>query len=276
MIEGGNMRTKKPYTLGFIGCGHMGMAIARGCVQHEYLERWKVLVYDHHEETMKTAKGERFGLAENELDVVNNAHIVLLAVNPSQADGVLHLIKDSHPECVLSVVAGLSIQHMQEVLGKDIPIIRAMPNTPLQIGQGATALCKSDSCPADEYDFVFQMFADMGVARTIPEKQMNDIVAVHGSVPAYLYYFIECILEDAVARGIDVDSARDLLVQTVIGSGALLQKNANKEIETFVNEVASKGGTTIEAINELKRQDLKKVIHEANEKCIKRAEELSL
>lgn len=270
------MRTKKPYTLGFIGCGHMGMAIARGAVQHEYLERWKVLVYDHNEETMKTARSERFGLAGSEKEVVENAHIVLLAVNPSQADEALENIRGTHPECLLSIVTGLSVAHMQEILGPDTPIIRAMPNTPLQIGQGATALCRSESCPADEYDFVFQMFASMGVARTIPEDQMNAIVAVHGSVPAYVYYFIECILNDAVSRGIDEESARALLVQTVIGSGSLLKNNAGKKIDDFVSEVASKGGTTIEAIKELKRQDLEKVVHEANEKCIQRAEELSL
>lgn len=269
------MRTKKPYTLGFIGCGHMGMAIARGSVQHEYLERWKVLVYDHNESNMKTARGERFGLAADEREVAENAHIVLLAVNPKQADAALEKIKGTHPECLLSIVTGLSISHIQEMIGTNVPIIRAMPNTPLQIGQGSTALCRSENCPADEYDFVFQMFASMGVARTIPENQMNAIVAVHGSVPAYVYYFIECILKDAVSRGIDEESARALLVQTVIGSGSLLKNNAGKDIEEFVNEVASKGGTTIEAISELKRQNLEKVVHEANEKCIQRAEELS-
>ena len=269
------MRTTKKYMLGFIGCGHMGMAIARGAVAKEYLERYQLVVYDHHDTNMKTAKGERFGLAKDEADVAENAHIVLLAVNPTQADAVLEKLKEHQPECLLSIVTGLSIAHIQSILGKDTQVIRAMPNTPLQIGEGSTALCKSENCKADEYDFIFQMFAGMGVARTIPEDQMNAIVAVHGSVTAYGYYFIECILKDAVSRGIDEEAARALLVQTVIGSGNLLKQNAGKPIEEFINEVASKGGTTIEAINPFKELNLASIIHEADEKCVKRAEELS-
>ncbi|MCH4015141.1 MAG: pyrroline-5-carboxylate reductase [Solobacterium sp.] len=269
------MRTTKPYMLGFIGCGHMGMAIARGCAASDYIERFRILVYDHHQENMKTAKEERFGLAASEKEVAEKSHIVVLAMTPAKADAALNAIKDAHPECVLSIVTGLSIAHMQEILGKDTMIIRAMPNTPLQIQSGATALCMSSNCKADEYDFVFQMFEEMGTARTIPEDKMNDIVAVHGSVPAYIYYFVQCILEDAVSRGIDEESARALLVQTVVGSGELLQKDKNKPLSDFIDEVATKGGTTIEAVNAFKEKNLADVIHEANERCIKKAEELS-
>ncbi len=269
------MKTSKPYILGFIGCGNMGLAIARGCVQSEYLDRWQILVHEHKIENITQAKGERFAIAEDETDVAKNAHIVVIAVRPDQTDEVLKKIAPYHPDCILSIVTGLSIKHIQEIAGADVPVIRAMPNTPLQIKQGATALCMSSNCKADDYDFVFQMFKEMGVARTISEDQMNAIVAVHGSVPAYVYYFIECILKDATDRGIDQDSARELLVQTFIGSGMLLKANRDKSIAEFVDEVASKGGTTIEAIKELKKQDLAKIIHEANEKCVKRAEELS-
>ena len=269
------MKTSKPYVLGFIGCGHMGLAIARGCVQSEYLDRWQILVHEHKETNIQQCKGERFSIAKDELEVAENAHIVIIAVNPTQAESVLKKLAKVKPDCILSIVTGLSIAHIQEVVGKDVPVIRAMPNTPLQIKQGSTALCMSDNCKADDYDFIFQMFKEMGIAKTIPENQMNAIVAVHGSVPAYVYYFIECILQDAVDRGIDEDSARALLVQTVIGSGMLLANNQDKSISEFVDEVASKGGTTIEAIKELKKQDLARIVHEANEKCVQRAEELS-
>lgn len=268
------MKTSKKYILGFIGCGHMGLAIARGCVQAEYLDRWQIVIHEHKLENRNLCKGERFSLADSEQEVVENAHIVVLAVRPDQAEEVLKKIAPYNPDCLLSIVTGLSIQHIQEIVGKDVPVIRAMPNTPLQIKEGSTALCMSSNCKADDYDFIFQMFQEMGIARTIPENKMNAIVAVHGSVPAYVYYFIECILKDAVDRGIDEDSARALLVQTVIGSGMLLAKNQDKSISEFVDEVASKGGTTIEAIKELKKQNLARILHEANEKCVKRAEEL--
>lgn len=267
------MKITRKYTLGIIGFGHMGTAIGRGAVRNDYIERYKIAVYDHSEHAKKDANIEDFAYLNNVKDLVENSHIVLLAITPQQVEGVLEGIKDFDINTVLSVVTGVSISHLQERL-HGVPIIRAMPNTPLQIGEGATALCMSDNCKADDYDFIFQLFSSMGVTRTVKENQMEDIVAVHGSTPAYVYYFIQCILKDAVARGIDEDTARALLVQTVIGSGKLLQNNSNKSIDEFIDEVCSKGGTTIEAITSFREANMDKIIHEADEKCIQRAKEL--
>ncbi len=267
------MKITRKYTLGIIGLGNMGTAIAKGAVRKEYIERYRIGVYDHSEHAKKDSFVEGFDYLTDVKELVNNSHIVLIAVRPQQIEDVLDQIKDCDINTILSIVTGVSISHLQERLN-NVPIIRAMPNTPLQINEGATALCKSENCKADDYDFIFQLFSSMGVTRSVEEKQMEDIVAVHGSTPAYIYYFIHCILEDAKARGIDEDVARALLVQTVIGSGKLLKTQSNKPLEDFINEVCSEGGTTIEAINSFKKDDIQKVIHNANEKCIKRAKEL--
>lgn len=267
------MRTYKQFHMGLIGCGHMGMAIARGAVRKEYLERYQVCVYDPSEEVRDACIREGFTVLESEKEVAKKAHIVMLAVTPQIIDEVLENLKGETPDCVLSIVTGVSIKYIQDALD-NAPVIRAMPNTPLQINEGATALCKSENCKADEYDFVFQLFNSMGVTRTIPEDKMNEVIAVHGSTPAYMYYFVECILKDAVSRGIDEYSARDLLVQTFIGAGKLLAENRNVPISTFIKEVCSKGGTTIEAITELKARNMEEIVHDANEKCIQRAREI--
>lgn len=268
------MKTTKEYKLGIIGLGHMGSAIARGAVRKEYIERFQVAVYDPSEHAAKDSAMESFAYLSSPKELVEKSHIVLLAVTPQKLDEVLASIKGEQIDVLLSIVTGASISHLQKSLGNDVPVIRAMPNTPLQINQGATALCMSSNCLADDYDFVFQLFASMGVTRTISEEQMNDIVAVHGSTPAYVYYFVDCIIKDAVKRGIDAESARALLVQTVIGAGELLAKNADKPLDDFISEVATEGGTTIEAVNTLKNEKMDKIIHDANENCIKRAKEL--
>lgn len=269
------MKTKKKYVLGIIGLGHMGVAIARGAVRKEYLERYEIGVYDPSEHAKNDCMQEGFARLESPQELVRNSHIVLLAVKPQDIEEVLDEIKDEEIDVVLSIVTGVSIAHLQERL-HNTPIIRAMPNTPLQINEGSTALCMSENCKADDYDFIFQLFASMGVTRTISEDHMNDIVAVHGSTPAYVYYFVHCILKDAVARGINEDDARALLVQTVIGAGELLKNNAQKPLQDYIDEVCSKGGTTIEAITELEVQGMEKIIHEANERCIQRANELGV
>jgi pyrroline-5-carboxylate reductase len=264
---------KKKYTIGFIGCGHMGMAIARGAVVSEYVERYQVCVYDPVASIREICRQESFAVMADETAVAENSHIVLIAVKPQEMDALLARLKNTAMDCVVSIVTGVSVAHIQEQLG-NVPVIRAMPNTPLQINEGATALCMSSNCKADDYDFVYKLFDSMGVTRSIPESRMNDIIAVHGSTPAYVYYFIECLMKDAAARGIDEDAARDLIVQTFIGSATLLKKNRTKPVSDFIDEVCSKGGTTIEAITELKRQNLDRILHDANERCIARAEEL--
>ncbi len=267
------MRTAKKHLMGFIGCGHMGLAIARGAVMKEYLERYQVCVYDPNPDIQTLCKREGFTILTSEKEVCEEAHVVLLAVTPQKCDEVLSHMQDVKIDTLVSIVTGVSIHHLQEMLN-NVPVIRAMPNTPLQINEGATALCRSDNCKADEYDFVYKLFDSMGVTRTIPEDKMNEMVSVHGSTPAYLYYFTECILKDIEARGVDPDAARALLVQTLIGSAKLMQREPQRPLQEFIDEVCSKGGTTIEAIGELKNRNLEETVAAANEKCISRAREL--
>jgi pyrroline-5-carboxylate reductase len=267
------MRTYKKYQIGFIGCGHMGMAIAKGAIAKEYLERNQICVYDPSEAVRKACDRQAFKVFDSEKEIIRNAHLVCLAVKPQDIDAVLENMKGEPIDTLISIVTGVTIAHLQEALD-NVPVIRAVPNTPLQISEGATAMCKSENCRADEYDFVFQLFNSMGLTRTIPEDKMNEIIALSGSTPAYVYYFINCILKDAVKRGIDDMDARALLVQTVIGSANLLKKNPKISIEEFIDEVCTPGGTTIEAIESMRSQGLDKLIHEANDKCINRAIEL--
>lgn len=267
------MKTDRKYILGLIGCGHMGMAIARGAVLSGELERYQICIYDPSEAIRKNAETEGFTVMKTSKEAAGACHITLLAVTPQHIETVLKELKGADIDVILSIVTGVSIKHVQDALD-NVPVIRSMPNTPLQIGEGATALCMSSNCNADDYDFVFQMFSQMGAVCTVKEEQMNDIVAVHGSTPAYIYYFVECILKDAVSRGIDETTARTLLVQTVVGTGKLLVKNDDKPLSALIDEVCTEGGTTIEAVAEMKAQHMDKIIHDADEKCIKRAEQL--
>jgi pyrroline-5-carboxylate reductase len=269
------MKSTRPYTLGLIGYGHMGTAIAHGAVVNEYLERYQICVYDHHEEKTKAlCQEESFAFLKDEKETASLSHIVLIAVQPQKLDACLQKLKGTRIECLLTIVAGVPTSYYQQMLGQDLPVIRAMPNMPLEIGEGATALCKSASCSADDYDFVYNLFSAMGLTRTIPEDKMSEIIAVNGSTPAYFYYFLNALLKDAVARGIDEEAARALLVQTMIGSGKMLLKNKKASIDSLIDAVCTKGGTTIEAVNAFKENNLDAIVQEADNRCIARSNQI--
>ena len=246
---------RKKYKFGLIGCGKMGYAIARGAVLDSYLERYEICVYDENPDISSICRKESFAFLGSEKEVAENSHIVLLAVRPQDCDTVLERLKDTPIDCLVSIVTGVSIHYLQQKLN-NTPIIRAMPNTPLQIKEGATAMCYSSDVKADDYDLVYKLFSNLGVTRTIPEHQMETFVAVHGSTPAYFYTMANALIKDAVRNGIDEDSARALIVQTMIGSGRLLEQNPRKPLSEFISEVCSKGGTTIEAVSVLEEKKL--------------------
>lgn len=264
----------KKYKLGFLGLGKMGNVIAKGAVKSGIVKKEEICVYKHSENTKRKCKEEGFILLETEREVADNSQILILATTPQVSDGVLEKIRGCNIDCMLSIVTGFTIEHIRRISG-EIPIVRGMPNTPLRINEGSIALCKSDDVKEEDYNFLFNLFNGMGVTEDIDESQMEDIIIVSGSTPAYFFYMAEVMVKDAVKRGINEKTARSLIAETMIGSGKLLQSDPCKPLENFTDEVCSKGGTTIEAISAFKEDNrLKRLVEDANDRCLKRAEEL--
>ena len=257
--------------LGILGLGHMGSAILEGALAA--MDKSDIIVYDPSSEKTEAAKARGIETAENEAELSRKCHMVLFAIRPQDVDSVLANMKSAAPECLLTIAAGVPIHRFTDVF-PNLAVIRAMPNTPLQIRCGAAALSRNEACSDADYAFARNLFSLLGAVADIDESHMCDIIAVNGSTPAYFYYYIECMLEDAVRRGIREEDARTLLVETMIGSGMLLRNNPGKPIRAFVDEVCSKGGTTIEAIQVFRDSDFKKIVEEADEACIRRAEEI--
>ena len=258
-------------TLGILGLGHMGMALAKGAAS--CLGADQISAYDPSDRKCEEAAALGIERCQSVSQLCGSAHIVLVAVRPQDIGSLLETMKESVPECILTIAAGIPISRFTDALGP-IPVMRAMPNTPLQLSEGAAALCRNELCSDRDFELALSLFQAMGKACAIDESHMCDIIAVNGSTPAYFYYLIECLLNDAVARGINEADARTLLVQTMIGSGKMLMEQPDKPIGVFVDEVCSKGGTTIEAINVLREGGMEDLIKKADTACIRRAEEL--
>lgn len=263
----------KKKQLGMIGCGHMGMSILNGIIDQHLLQPEEILVFDPSEAIQQRCKEIGVLLAQDLHEVAKDSHYVMFAVTPQVIPTVLEELKGTEIECGISIIAATTISYFQNYLGK-IPMIRLMPNTPLLVSCGATAICSSEECTDKQKSFVNSIFSSLGIVEEILEEQMDDIIVVQGSTPAYFYYFLNCLLKDAVERGITEEVARPLLVQTMIGSGELLKSQPEQSVESFIDSVCSKGGTTIEAIQVLQEKQLDQIIKQANVACVNRAKEL--
>ncbi len=175
---------------------------------------------------------------------------------------------------VISIAAGITPDFISGCLGFEAKVVQVMPNTPLMLGHGATALCKTENVSEQEFNFVCDIFRCSGIVSVVPQNKMNAIIPINGSSPAFIYEFARCFIEYGKSVGIDDKVSLDLFSQALIGS-AKMMTDSGFSIEELIAMVSSKGGTTIAGLEGFKEGNLQGVVQNACEKCVKRAYELS-
>ncbi len=260
--------------IGFIGAGNMATAIVKGLLKAKK-PAGTIFVYDCNVRQLKPMAEMGANIVYLGEELVEKCDIIVLAVKPQNYDEVLAEIKSAANEnkVFVTIAAGISIEYVRKGLEANCPMVRVMPNTPLLMGKGATALCRSDNISDEDFAEIYEMFANSGEAVVLPEEQMNAVIAVNGSSPAYVYLFAKAMIDYAVSVGIDEDVALKLVCKTFEGSAEMLRSSGDAP-ETLIRKVCSKGGTTIEAMNVLTARDVPQAIMDAMEACTKRAEEL--
>lgn len=260
---------------GFIGVGNMATAIIGGMLDSEFVRPELINIFD-----LDTAKCEYFSskgvtVRDNSDSVVLNSDIIVLAVKPQNYAQVLSALSsiDCSDKIFVSIAAGISISFVREQLKQNVKVVRVMPNTPLMLSKGATALCPSDDMSDDEFKPIKDMFKLSGVVEIFEEAHMNEIISVNGSSPAYLYLFAKAMADYAESCGIDREKALNLICATFEGA-AQMMRNSGDDIETLIKKVSSKGGTTIEALNTFEENNFTGIIKDAMTACTNRAEEL--
>lgn len=261
--------------IGFVGAGNMATAIINGLVRNKAKTADMINVFDVDSSKLDIMKKLGVNAAGSSEELVKMSDIIVLAVKPQNYDEVLSSMKDAATEskAFVTIAAGISIDYVQSRLGKKVPMVRVMPNTPLLLGKGATAICRSDNIGDEDFDEIYKMFSLSGDVAELPESQMNAVIAVNGSSPAYVYLFAKAMTDYAVSVGIDRDTALRLVCKTFEGSAAMLRESGDSP-ETLIEKVSSKGGTTIEAMKVLNDRDVPSAIVDAMAACTKRAEEL--
>lgn len=262
--------------IGFIGVGNMATAILGGILKAELCPAEHIVLFDLAKE--KCAQFQEKGAVRAACagEVVSKCDIVFLAVKPQNYEDVLKEIASSASAktVFVSIAAGISTEYISSQLGYDAKVVRAMPNTPLLLGEGATALCCSSHVSKEEFETVKQIFEASGIVAELREEQMNAVIAVNGSSPAYVYLFAKAIIDAASdCYGIDREVAKRLLAQTLIGSAKMLTESGYSPDE-LIKMVSSPGGTTLKALDALYDHDFPGALKDAMERCTKRAEEL--
>ncbi len=268
---------KKRYKLVVIGCGFMANAIIRGVVLSDFLSARKIIVSDPDGKKLEDINNE-LGVetTSDNRTVAEESEYLLFAVKPQSFDGVAAGISGVRTEKVISIMAGVKKGYIKNSLGVGlIKVARCMPNLPCSIGSGTMGVDMSDyNKNPDDTQFITMLFDCLGTVISLPEEKLDAVTGVSGSGPAYVFMFIDSLIDAGVKQGLTKDEATTLAVQTVYGSAELVI-NSQKTITELIAGVCSKGGTTIEAVKTLEENDFRGVIDKAVAACVARSKELS-
>jgi len=275
--------------LGFIGAGNMAEAIARGVLRANLFSKDHIIASDVIEERVNIFKNE-LGVRtvlNNNIEVVNNADYILLAVKPQQAAEVLKQLgretnKINCPVKVLiSICAGIAIEWIQKKLiegagneNTGFVIVRVMPNIALTVGEGASGVAPGTGVTKEQLDFVIKIFGVCGIAQKIEEHKLNAITGVSGSGPAYVFYLMEGMIQGGIDSGLTPEEARKFVLQTILGA-AKIASVSSESCEELRKKVTSPNGTTQAAIEVMQQHDWLQVTSKAVRRATERAVELS-
>lgn len=205
---------------------------------------------------------------------VGDADIVIVGVKPYAIIGVARSVAPalSPHAVVVSVAAGITTAQIESVL--EVPVVRAMPNTPSQIRQGVTGIAGGSRSTAEHLSTVETLFSLVGGVVVVEETQINTLSALSGSGPAYLFYIAEKLIDVARERGFSEEQANTMVKGTLLGAATLLDHSESTPAE-LRKAVTSPGGTTEQAIAVLDAHDLGAVWAEAIDRAVARAEEMA-
>ncbi len=261
--------------IGFIGAGNMGAAIIKG-ISAKLQDSTELFAADPDTAKLEALQPHGVTPCEDAKAVVRACKYVFLAVKPQVIKPVLETIADAvtADTVLISIAAGISGELIQSTTRPDAKVVLVMPNTPLLLGEGASALAQIAPTTDAEFAFVCDIFALCGKIAVVAPTQMKEIIAVNSSSPAFIYLFAKGFIDYAASVGIEEDTAMTLFSQTLIGS-AKMMTDAGYTLEELIRMVSSPGGTTLAGLDALYAGKLTDTVQAACQNCTRRAYELS-
>ena len=264
--------------IAFIGVGNIANAVIGGLIGSDFVKYGDIVLFDTDKTKYEKFRNTDAEIAEDITSAVSASDYVLLALKPGYIKSALQSVDkskaDVEKKVFISVAASVSTSYICSCLGANVAVVRAMPNTPMLIGEGAVAICKNEYVNKKQFEFVCMMFSKLAVVSAMEEDKLNPVIAVNGTSPAYVYLFVKAMLDGAEEQGIPREAAYPLILQTVIGSVKMLEKT-NKTPEELISVVTSPNGTTLAAMEKLYGMGFEDVVKKAMQACTDRAEEIA-
>lgn len=267
-------------TLIFYGAGSMAEAILRGLVEASLTSPKNITVMNRSNADRLLELERRYGVVpatteDLKISALTSADVIILGMKPKDSANAINALQPLlRPEqLIVSVIAGLSISTIHQLLGREQPVVRTMPNTSSTIGLGATGISFSASVSASQRDLALAMFNAVGLTAVVDEPLIEAVNGVSGSGPAYVYYLMEAMINAGVQLGLTPEAAKDLTVQTVRGAAEMVFSTGENPGE-LRRKVTSPNGTTQAAIETLDQYSFQEGMNKAIVRCADRAREM--
>ncbi len=255
--------------LGFIGTGNMAGAIMGGIIKNQIIKAEEIIGADLSEAGREKAKSQ-FGICvtDSNKEVVEKAEVIILSVKPQFYAEVIHEIRRDVREnqIVITIAPGKTLAWLADQFGKDVKIVRTMPNTPAMVGAGMTAACPNEHMTKEETAYVCTLLESFSRVEIVSEHLMDTVVSVSGSSPAYVFMLIEAMADAAVSGGMPRSQAYQFAAQAVLGSAKMVLETGKHPGE-LKDMVCSPAGTTIEAVRVLEERGFRSAVFEAMKVC---------
>ena len=263
-------------TIGFLGTGNMGTAILKGIAGSSMKSETKLYAYNPTAAKVDALASYGVQKCSSEAEVAAASHYLFLAIKPQKFDEVLPRIADAITEdtVLVSIAAGIGVEYIRKLTKPNAKVVLAMPNTPLLLGCGATALATEAPVSDAEFAVVRRIFDACGMTAVIEPAQMKEIIAINGSSPAFIYLFAKGFLDYAEQVGLSGDVAKELFAQSLIGSAKMIT-DSGYSIAELIRQVSSPGGTTLAGLDRFYAGNLTDVVQDACDHCTRRAYELA-
>lgn len=258
-----------------IGCGSMGSAVLSGCLKAGVWKKEQITIKDRDPQNAKN-KAESYGVSWTDTidQGLQNFDFILLSVKPNIVPSVLECIGRSNFHGLLvSLAAAVTLQQLEENISSDIGVIRVMPNTPVSVGAGMTAVALGSHATEQMGQDAERVFSALGRTAVVTERQLDELGALSGAGPGYAFVIIDALADGGVRIGLPRALAIEAAAQTLYGAAKMVLDTGRHPAE-LRDQVTSPGGTTIAGIHAMEQRGIRAALMDGIAACMERSDEM--